>query len=272
MSLPDQPAAADCKDVDPLLAFNVEPAAAVESAAPSAESPAVEVQAPATDASADRQRIEQFERTLNRALTEIAALKSDQATLVAALDDLRKRQSRRPDLPPAVQPAAARSRPGMHPALMTIAAVVVLGAAMVATALFIDGGPPPETAAPVAIEAPEPVAAVPLPVAAPPALELVTVAATAAPRPRVPQEPERAPSTPTVFVGTLSIDASPGGRVFINRSSVGETPVRAEKLRAGSHLVWIERDGYRKWTRVVTVSANSVSRVFADLEPLADRR
>jgi hypothetical protein len=69
----------------------------------------------------------------------------------------------------------------------------------------------------------------------------------------------------------LSIDASPGGRVFINRNSVGDTPVRAEKLRAGAHLVWIEREGYRRWTRVVTVSANRVSRVFADLEPLPGR-
>jgi len=48
---------------------------------------------------------------------------------------------------------------------------------------------------------------------------------------------------------------------------VGKTPVRAEKLKAGSHLVWIERDGYHRFTRVVLVPADRVSRLFADLEP-----
>jgi hypothetical protein len=42
-------------------------------------------------------------------------------------------------------------------------------------------------------------------------------------------------------------------------------------LKAGSHLVWIERDGYRRFTRVVQVPADRVSRLWADLEPLATR-
>ena len=36
-----------------------------------------------------------------------------------------------------------------------------------------------------------------------------------------------------------------------------------ENLRAGSHLIWIERDGYRRWTRVVQVPADRVTRVSA---------
>jgi hypothetical protein len=67
----------------------------------------------------------------------------------------------------------------------------------------------------------------------------------------------------------LTIDASPGGEVFVDRRSVGHTPVRLEKLRAGSHLIWIEREGYRRWTRVVAVTADRISRVTADLDPIS---
>ena len=79
-------------------------------------------------------------------------------------------------------------------------------------------------------------------------------------------EPHRADTT---YVGTLSIDSSPGGAVLINGKSAGHTPLLVNNLKAGSHLVWIERDGYRRFTRVVQVPADRVSRLFADLEPLA---
>ena len=71
------------------------------------------------------------------------------------------------------------------------------------------------------------------------------------------------------YVGALSIDANPGGEVFINRQDAGRTPLLVEKLKAGSHLVWIEREGYRRWTRVVQVPADRVSRVVAELELIA---
>jgi len=75
----------------------------------------------------------------------------------------------------------------------------------------------------------------------------------------------------TTYFGTLSIDAEPGGDVYIDRRMVGRTPQRVANLRAGSHLVWIERDGYRRYTTVVQVPANRVSRVSVALEP-ADAR
>ena len=89
-----------------------------------------------------------------------------------------------------------------------------------------------------------------------------------APRaPKIPRAPQALETTR--YVGALSIDAAPGGEVFLNRQSAGHTPLRLENLRAGSHLIWIERDGYRRWTRVVQVPANRVSRLSAELEPLA---
>jgi hypothetical protein len=47
--------------------------------------------------------------------------------------------------------------------------------------------------------------------------------------------------------------------------------LRLTNLRAGSHLIWVERDGYRRFTRVVPVPADRVTRLFADLEPIAAR-
>jgi hypothetical protein len=63
----------------------------------------------------------------------------------------------------------------------------------------------------------------------------------------------------------------PVGEVFINRQPAGRTPLRLQNLRAGSHLVWIERDGYRRWTRAVQVPADRVTNLSADLEPIAAR-
>jgi hypothetical protein len=59
----------------------------------------------------------------------------------------------------------------------------------------------------------------------------------------------------------------PGAIVFVNRENVGIAPVRVKNLRAGAHLVWVESEGYRRWTRVVTVPAEKVTRVSAALEP-----
>lgn len=74
--------------------------------------------------------------------------------------------------------------------------------------------------------------------------------------------------TPVVYRGSLSVAADqPEAEVFINRQRVGFAPVRVNNLRAGSHLVWIQSEGHRRWTRVVTVPYHRVTRVKADLEP-----
>jgi hypothetical protein len=83
-------------------------------------------------------------------------------------------------------------------------------------------------------------------------------------------EPQPAPER-AGYVGTLSIDASPDGQVLVNGKDAGRTPLRLENLKAGAHLIWVERDGYRRWTKVVDVPAGKISRVFANLEPIASR-
>jgi len=59
--------------------------------------------------------------------------------------------------------------------------------------------------------------------------------------------------------------------VFLNRQSAGHTPLRLTNLRAGSHLIWIQREGFKRWTGVVQVPADRVSRLSAALEPLPGR-
>jgi chromosome segregation ATPase len=68
------------------------------------------------------------------------------------------------------------------------------------------------------------------------------------------------------FTGALIIDSDPAAAsVFVDRQQVGETPVRLTTLRAGSHVVRIERDGYEHWTSAVLVVADKQTRVDAML-------
>ena len=77
---------------------------------------------------------------------------------------------------------------------------------------------------------------------------------------------------PVQFVGTLTVDSEPAGSaVFIDRELVGETPVELTRLRAGSHVVRIERDGYDRWTTAVHVAADKLTRVNAGLQAVRDR-
>jgi hypothetical protein len=107
----------------------------------------------------------------------------------------------------------------------------------------------------------QPVAPAPSPIAA---AAPVPVAARA-------PAPAAARERRVAYFGALSVDAQPGGEVFLDRASVGHTPLRLNNLKAGSHLIWVERDGYRRFTRVIEVPADRVTRLFADLEPLSAR-
>jgi hypothetical protein len=119
---------------------------------------------------------------------------------------------------------------------------------------------------------PVPAVELPLETEAPPVVPAIALASVAeAPlaieRASRPAAAQRSPIEE--YVGTLSIDATPvGAQVFIDRRAAGTVPLRVENLRAGSHLVWIERDGYRRWTQVVEVRSNRVSRVSVSLEAI----
>jgi hypothetical protein len=277
---PDQDAS---PEPDPLLAFLAEPGEASGSgtgdAAASPENPGeLEQSAPPAEPVEShhqvseelRLRVDRAERLADQSLLEIATLKSDLATLVGAVEDIKKLQSRRnvPPAPPA-QPTKRMSLWGAALAVVVLLSFTTLGWGL---ATVVSKEEVPE-APPIESESAPPAAAAPVVDATPPAAEIqtpATVAATptARARPRDDPPPRSASRTPTGYVGTLSIDANPAGEVFVNRQSAGRTPLRLDKLRAGSHLIWIEREGYRRWTRVVAVAANRVSRVSATLDPI----
>ncbi|MDP2054950.1 MAG: PEGA domain-containing protein [Acidobacteriota bacterium] len=233
-------------DSDPLLLFATEPQ---QEAAPA---PQVEIPIEIEPARATPERdalvhrAETAERLLRESRRDAAALKREVATLVSAAKDNRAR--------------ARRSAVTLGLAAVCLVALVTVGwrsIPSVAPPIVAAVEPAREAAVdpPPAITQPEPTTEARPPVPAPrPDV-----------RARAPQRTE--PEPRAQFVGTLSIEAVPtGGEVFINRRSVGKAPVRLSGLRAGSHLVWIERAGYRRFTRVVTVPADQVTRVSVALE------
>lgn len=293
---------------DPLLAFFEEAAAPqlVESTDPV---PRVETQEKAQDppparaSEADpesRRRLERAERQIDRTLIDITALKGDLATLVSAVDDIKKRMSR-----PSAKPEPVAAQPSRKaPWRRAVAAIVILltagaalwGLASVAT-YDVPEPPPVENETSSAVESPaattpprwdtrgvdpvvEPPPA-PAPVVMPASARgsrpspdyggQAAEAGSATPSPPPARAaPARQSAPPVVhYVGTLTVDSEPAGDVYLNRKNVGRTPVRLENLRAGSHLIWIESEGYRRWTRVVAVVADRISRVSASLDPLS---
>jgi hypothetical protein len=281
-------------DPDPLLEFFAEPEQATPAAAApptnhpaepvvNAEDtppPAVAPVEPEPDPEL-RRRLHRTERMLEKAQFEISALKSDVATLVTAIDDIKKRQSR----PAEILPVPKTPIPPPRLSRVAAAAVTTIGIILVLVVWVMWSLPSDDLSDFGATDvqaAPEPVAeaSAPAEIAESPPVAIQNAAAVSIvePPPEPPPQPERATavdraevrprsSEPVEYVGTLSIDATPAGDVFLNRKRVGRTPMRLEGLRAGSHLIWIERDGFRRWTRVVPVAANRVSRVSAELDP-----
>jgi hypothetical protein len=71
----------------------------------------------------------------------------------------------------------------------------------------------------------------------------------------------------SVAVGSLTVDSRPqGASVIVDGRRVGTTPMSLDDVRAGKHVIRIERDGYRIWTAGVSISAVERNRVTASLE------
>jgi hypothetical protein len=77
---------------------------------------------------------------------------------------------------------------------------------------------------------------------------------------------------PAEYFGTLAIESTPAGAaVFIDRQQVGQTPLELPHLRAGSHAVRVEREGYQRWTASVNVPASTVTRITVKLDAESGR-
>lgn len=191
-----------------------------------------------------------LDQTVERLTSEVTALKLELATLISAVNELQVHQLGRR------LPARPREVPPPPKTSSAPAAVIVLIAVGLLSWQLIMA---PRTEGRVAAR---PVAAAHYPLARRAPVIVPAIATTA--------EPERPVlARPTIYRGTLSVAADqPQAEVFVDRKRVGTAPVRLKNLRAGSHLVWIESEGHRRWTRVVTVPAAKVTRVKADLEPV----
>lgn len=285
------------EDPDPLLEFSDE-RGATESSAPPLE-PAIQpvaatedrpsIQQPPETSQALRTKVEHLERALDRSKEEVSSLKSEVATLVRTVADIRKQISR-PAASAVVAQSPARARTASAIAGLIIGAALGIGGWMYLTS---EGDIAIGPAAPVSAQAlvdPKPASQPAIEPEAPQVTDAVEAQAPApsplpAPKAVLAPKPHQAPSAPPVrqappapqasdapkYVGILSIDSDPDGEVFLNGHSVGRTPLRLPNLRAGSHLIWIERDGYRRFTRVVQVPSDRVTRLSAELEPLAAR-
>jgi len=297
----------DQPEFDPLLAFTSEPAEPSLAEAPHdipvqvAGAAVVAAPAPSEPPPSDiidglRARIQTLESALEESSAEAAKLRSRVATLVTSSRDIKPRPRRHtaePLIGPAktLRPVFARAKTLRQFRAAPAIAGVIFGVVLVVWLWIYLSSPAVD---PIVMKAATPVAAPPAEeritaqLAAPgsnpapaqsPAPPAATAIPIAAPVTRVSTPPTvsfskgepRPPARTVSYVGTLTIDSEPGGEVFIDRASAGHTPLRMEKLKAGSHLVWIERDGYRRWTRVVEVPADRVSRVVADLETLNSR-
>ncbi len=67
--------------------------------------------------------------------------------------------------------------------------------------------------------------------------------------------------------GALAVDSRPtGAKVFLDGKLVGTTPMALPSVRAGSHAIRLEHDGYRHWSSSVRIVASEQNRVTASLE------
>jgi protein kinase-like protein/PEGA domain-containing protein len=76
-----------------------------------------------------------------------------------------------------------------------------------------------------------------------------------------------APTPASRYTGALAVDSRPAGaKVFVDGKMVGTTPMAIPSVAAGSHVVRLEHDGYRRWSSSVRVVASEQNRVTASLE------
>ncbi|HKY21580.1 MAG TPA: PEGA domain-containing protein [Vicinamibacterales bacterium] len=105
----------------------------------------------------------------------------------------------------------------------------------------------------------------------PPAPSIPTPSTSSRARPRAASAaPERSRSAsasiPPIFKGHLIVDSEPpGATVLVNQRPVGVTPLDLGPHPTGSYAVWVQHEGYERWTAGVLVPASKVTRVKAEL-------
>lgn len=235
---------------------------------PSVTAAPVEVSPDQSSMVADlRARFVLAELEIKRSTVEVATLRTQLETIVSKVRDIEGRlgpRARSGRLLPATAGSSRRFASAAVLALLVVANAIAWRPVL--APVTIDRVDPLVTSP--TLVAPEPSA----PSAIAPSAESLSAEAPPAAEPlaevREPQVVRAASRESQQFRGTLLVQTEPAGAaVFVNRTPVGQTPLRVPALRAGSHLVWLERDGYKRWTSVVTVPADQTTRVSARLQP-----
>lgn len=231
-----------------------------------------------------RGQLRDAELALRLAAAEVGALKTQLDQLRGIVTDLTKEyarvehsrvlQKRHPQVPvPASLPQTTR-RTRVVPTVGVLGALALVGVILTAAG-NIDRNDIPIVLppAPVFIAADPPL----------PDFTLNSVVPTAPPtqRPETTTRPPTAatkatavkgqPSSTPVplaeLTGGLDVDSDPSGAaVFVDRKHIGETPIQLHGLRAGSHVIWVELEGYQRWTAGVLVPADKLTPVRATLQ------
>ena len=213
-----------------------------------------------------RAQLQKTESALASTAGDVTALKKELATIVGAMREIERRIRQQADLKvlkklaPILPTRSTRYR-DLTVAALLMATVIGVAAWQIAVAPnHVEQSPRAETpAAPTGTPEGAQIAG--------PAVPVASIEAQSSSVPPIVASGQDLPVRPTVYMGTLSIETQPpGASVLVNRKNMGKTPIRL-KLRAASHLVWLEYDGHQRWTRVVAVPADQVTRVRATLEP-----
>ena len=90
--------------------------------------------------------------------------------------------------------------------------------------------------------------------------------------PRARREEPVATTREPAFVGRLTMVSNPAGaHVFLDGKPLGTAPVAAADLRAGSHVLRMDLDGYERWSAAVQVVTNRTVNITARMQPSTSR-
>ena len=146
-------------------------------------------------------------------------------------------------------------------------ALALLGGGGLVVAKLLDTPEPRPAAGEVVLRAPVPAAPAATPDSqprrvAPPATSKRSIARPPATSPvTTDTRPPAARAAPAPAPGTLYINATPWGQLYVDGALVGNTPKAALPIAAGARRLRIERDGYRTWERTILVGAGQEIRI-----------
>jgi len=70
--------------------------------------------------------------------------------------------------------------------------------------------------------------------------------------------------------GSIQVNSTPDAQVFLDGELQGETPLTMAKVRAGSYVLKLSREGYKDLRQTVYVNKGETTKIAAELKPTED--